>query len=139
MIAVAVVGLACFAEDRVFVGYVTQCYGGRMVPTEFVVFDAATGSPVPGAKLTLSGRGTHHHDVETGPDGRAFLAFQPGCEVRIYLLRGLVYTVYYSNWELGIEAGGYDPVREKLSSYRADTSYPHDSVPPPIVIQIKRR
>ena len=53
------------------------------------------------------------------------------------MIRGVIYTVYYSNWELGIEAEGYDPVTEKLSSYRGDTCYPHTAAPPPFVIQIK--
>jgi len=107
------------------------------VPIEFVV-NAETGAPVPRARLTLSGRGTRH-DLETGPDGRASLTFQPGCVERIYLFGGVVYTVYYSNWELEIEAEGYDRVKEKLSNCRADTSYAAAAVPPPIVIQITRR
>ena len=47
MIAVAVAAFACFIHERVFVGYITQCYGGRTVPVEFLVLDADTGAPVP--------------------------------------------------------------------------------------------
>jgi hypothetical protein len=104
----------------------------------FAILDVKTGAPVPRASITLPG-GRTRHDLETGPEGRATLSFQLGCSERIYAFRGVVYTVYYSNWELGIEAEGCDPVRGSLGSYREDTDYPHGVVPPPIVIQIKRR
>jgi len=142
MAAVAVVALACFlyelVGERVGVCCITQCYGGRVVPLVFTVLDEETRTPVPRAKLTLSGRDTLH-SLATGPDGLAKLTFQPGCDERIYPRRGLVYTVYYSNWELGIEAEGYESVRRKLSSYRRDTCYPGVAVPPPIIIRITRR
>jgi hypothetical protein len=137
-VVVAVVGLFCFVHERVFVAYITQCYGGRTVPMEFVVVDAETRTPIPRAKLTLSARGSRRHDLETGSDGRAFLAFQPGCDERLYLLWGVVYTVHYSAWEVRIEADGYDRLRAKLGSYRGNTRYAHAVVPPPIVIQIHR-
>jgi hypothetical protein len=139
MAAVLVVALACFAHEHLFVGYVTQCYGGRTVPIEFAINDSETGDPVLRARLTLSGRGSRHHTLETGPDGRALLAFQPGCDVRIYLLWGVIYTVHYSNWALEIEAEGYESVRRQLSSYREDTCYSGAAVPPPICVSIKRR
>ncbi len=90
------------------------------------------------AKLALSGWNTRHN-LETGPDGRVSLTFQPGCDELIYWFQDLVYTVYYSNWELEIEAEGYDRVKEKLTNWRADTSYADTAVPPPFVIQITKR
>ena len=60
----------------------------------------------------------------------------------MYLIQGSVYTVHYSNWELSIEADGYDAVRENLSRYRGDTSYPgrpRTVGAAPIVIPITRR
>jgi hypothetical protein len=109
------------------------------VPIEFAILDAETGSPVARAKLTLSSRAPLQHALETGPDGRAFLVFQPGCDELVYPLWGIIYTVHYSNWGSGIEAEGYESVREELSSHRRDTGYRHDVVPPPIVVRIKRR
>jgi hypothetical protein len=139
MIAVAVVAFACFFHEHLLVGYVTQCYGGRIVPIEFLVIDAETGAPVPHSKLTLSGRGSQNHSLKTGPDGRALLTFQTGCEERTYLLWGNLYTVHYSNWKLGIEAQGYESIQAKLDSYRRDTRYPGDAVPPPIPIRIRKQ
>ncbi len=144
MATVAAASLACFALAQVAqilrqpIGSITQCYGGRAVPTTFVIVDAETRAPVPRAKLTLSGRNTRH-DLETGPDGRASLTFQPGCDELIYFFGDVVYTVYYSNWQLELEVEGCDPVKEKLSNWRADTSYADTAVPPPIVIKIKKR
>ena len=141
MLAVAVASLACFALSLLLrqpIGAITRFHAGRVVPITFVVVDANTRAPVPRAKLALSGQRTRH-DLETGPDGRASLTFQPGCDEPYYLLQGLVYTVHYSNWQLELEAGGYDRVANKLSDFRADTSYADTAVPPPIVIQITKR
>jgi hypothetical protein len=138
MVAVAMVGLMCFAHEHLLVSITTQCYGGRMVPIEFAVVDAETGAPVAGAKINLRGRVSHHHGLETGPDGRAHLTFQPGCNVRSYLLWGTLYTVHYSNWDLDIDAEGYQGVHDKLSKYRADTRYPGAVDPPPILIRLQR-
>jgi hypothetical protein len=142
MAAVVAAALTCFIVREVLwqpMGQISQCNGGRIVPIEFAIVDAKTGSPVPRAKLTLSGRSLLHHDLETGPDGRAFLRFQPGCDELAYAYSGIGYTVHYSNWGLGIEAEGYESVRDPLSSHRGDTRYAHDAVPPPIVIRITRR
>jgi hypothetical protein len=139
MWAVALAAFACFFHEQVCVGQISQCGGGRMVPIEFVLIDAETGTPVPRAKLTLSGRGTRHHELETGPDGRTSLSFQPGCDERTYLLWGTVYTVHFSRWKLSIEAEGYDRVNDNLSRYRADVQYPHRAVPSPILVRMKRR
>ncbi len=139
--AVAAASLASFAIALVLrqpIGVLTRFHGGRAVPIKFVVVDADTRAPVPRARITLSDRATHH-DLESGPDGRASLTFRAGHQERIYLFGDTVYTVHYSNWELELEAEGYDPVKENLSDRRADASYSSTAVPPPIVIQIKRR
>lgn len=141
MAAVATVALMCFliclANEHLLVGVVTQCYDGRTVPIQFAIVDAETGRPVPGARVKLSRQNDRHHALTSSSDGLASLTFKPGCDERIYLLGGLVYTVYYSNWELEVDAEGYERVKSLLSEYRGDTRYPGNIVPPPIVIRVR--
>lgn len=132
LLAVMLGGLfALFCTEAAWTGHTT-------VPLELIVVDAETSEPVSGSLVQLKEGSPEYAAPVTGKDGRTRFIIETMCGGRSSILRE-TRSVNYGFWEARVEANGYKTFSDALNNLTRDRRY-HDenSVPPPIVIRLRR-
>jgi 5-hydroxyisourate hydrolase-like protein (transthyretin family) len=113
--------------------------GRATVLLTFHVLNVLDGRPVAGAKIALirDYSGPPAPSVISGVDGSA----QVRCDVGATWYSGPFFREYrclYYGDAVEVQAQGYRSVEQLLREYTNDPAYHNSSVPPPIVIRLKR-
>ena len=128
------------------------------IPLEFVVIDDTSEKPIAGASIRLqdpdySGlppESPHTLEALSGLDGRyrvnlmgLMYSARSSVSEDGRFLRRLSRWVRYPNWELSVSVDGYQEFslsyQEFQKKYTGNCQYHENTVPPPIVIRLRRR
>jgi hypothetical protein len=132
MVAVAVCAVVVFVW--ILLQPVALWVGHASIPLEFVIVDALTGEPTPGASIQLVGN-QPEYEFASGADGRAKVTIEAmtgGRSSWFENTRG----VNYGAWELLITHDGYVTVHEDFREFTREPRHHSDPTPPPIIIQL---
>ena len=112
--------------------------GHANVRLDFVVIDAASLSPIPGARVRLTVETEPKYLAVTDADGHAIILPQvmTGGRTSFMGLRDTRAVIY--PWALEAEASGYQPFAEALRSFTEAPSFHDGSTPPPITIRLRK-
>ena len=135
------IAVACSAVALAYVGTGTTKLGcgSASVLLTFHVVDDVDGRPIDGAKIDLIRDYSLPPTATTftGPVGSARVGCQVGCTSYSGPFFRRFRCLSYGD-AVQVHAEGYQPVDELVRKYTSDLAYHSSSVPPPIVIRLKR-
>jgi hypothetical protein len=129
-------GLLAFLDSSA----INQSFERADVPLRFTVIDADSGGPVSdaGVKLTEFNRSVYLAPT-TGPDGQTSITIGFNCCSNSTLF-SKSRRVYYSSWQVDVEAPGYATLTTALTELTGDHCFHDDTASPPrIALQLHRK